>query len=127
MTENIKSYAHSYLFPYLTVNYATGPWFETLMWDKYHAATPRYEPTLMRVRMDQFDVDNVIFTTAGRDSRWKGWDDGIFLWLGNHLVLTACALGVIVVSGCLFYFWSRLASILRRVSRGYTVVRNHDD
>lgn len=106
--------AINYILPYLTISYASGQWFLTEVWEKYHAALPaasrqgdgdgdpRSQHRLYQVMMDMRPgADPWVFFTQGRGGTWNNWDNYIFAWLGNlsqsipvlmMLVLLPCAL-----------------------------------
>lgn len=100
VTENIQSYAHNYVLPYVTVSYATGQWFETLMWEKYHAEKEDHDRPLTRIMM-QHGPDgppSTIFT-AGRGGSWHEWDNDMFMWMGSHIIQSIFAV-VAVIALC---------------------------
>ncbi|KJZ71738.1 hypothetical protein HIM_08880 [Hirsutella minnesotensis 3608] len=86
MTESIMPWADDFVLPYITISYATGQWYETEMWQIYHATKPKDAPDLLRVMMDSRPTGAPwIFFTAGRGGSWDNWDNQILGWIGNHL------------------------------------------
>ncbi|KAK2075115.1 hypothetical protein P8C59_009267 [Phyllachora maydis] len=114
LTQDLPRCAINYILPYLTISYASGQWFLTEVWEKYHAALPaasrqgdgdgdpRSQHRLYQVMMDMRPgADPWVFFTQGRGGTWNNWDNYIFAWLGNlsqsipvlmMLVLLPCAL-----------------------------------
>ncbi len=39
LTDSLIRYNYNYLFPYITISYASGQWFETAIWQTYHAGS----------------------------------------------------------------------------------------
>lgn len=124
MTDNLRSYAHDYFSPYITVKYGTGEWFLTLMWRKYHLEMPEHADPLTRLRTDRhpdIDMDLPMFT-SGRGLIWEPWDKEMFLWIANHPLLTG--LLVTAAAACVVVFLARWCPAFHRGTRGYTAVGN---
>ncbi|KFY14982.1 hypothetical protein V492_02304 [Pseudogymnoascus sp. VKM F-4246] len=89
MTESIIPYAWNYPLPYLTISYATGQWFETEIWEKYHSQLPKDKPVLTRILMDgRPGASRWVFFTQARGGTWNNWDNLLFKWIGDNLVIT---------------------------------------
>lgn len=101
MTDSLVSWAGDFGLPYFTISYATGQWYETEMWQIYHARKPRRSPDLLRVMMDA-SPEGAPWTifTAGRGGTWDNWDNHILGWIGNHLgeasLYALASIGVLV-------------------------------
>lgn len=94
MTDSLISYAWNYPFPYITISYATGQWFETVVWEKYHAQLPKDAPPLTRVMMDMRPgAAPWVFFTQERGGTWDNWDNHVFGYIGNN---TGEAVGYLV-------------------------------
>jgi inositol phosphorylceramide mannosyltransferase catalytic subunit len=130
----------------VTISYASGQWFETAIWETYHARLqkprqrgskdhkefqghgegkqePEEEKRLYRIMMDgRPGADPWIYFTSARGVTWENWDNAFFLWIGDHLILLG--LGVCALLGVVG--WS-VRSCVRRggAKKGYTRVR-HD-
>ena len=111
----------NWIFPYATISYASGQWFETAIWEEYHALLPRPEETpelehrLYRLMMDDREgADPWVFFTQARGGTWVNWDNRLFLLIGDHLfvvlflVLGSVGVGVL---GCLKVFRRRRAGV----------------
>jgi mannosyltransferase OCH1-like enzyme len=89
LTDSLNTYDYNYIFPYVTISYASGQWLETAIWQEYHSsAAPQNQ--LYRVIMDDRPgADSWIFFTQARGGTWQNWDNAMFLWAGDHLILLA--------------------------------------
>lgn len=132
MTEALVRYNYNYFFPYVTISYASGQWFETAVWDRYHHSLSSSKTGPKRtenggsegqgVSVDEWtgkivdtatgeshdvpnggvgyrllmddrpDFDTWVFFTQERGGTWVNWDNRMFLWIGDHLVLEAFVL-----------------------------------
>jgi mannosyltransferase OCH1-like enzyme len=114
VTHSLRRYDWNYLFPYITISYASGQWFLTSMWEQYHqilpdssaptAEDPRLVPQkpLYRVIMDsrspdgQGWVERWVFFNHGRGESWRDWDNDLFTWIGDHVGLVVLGPAIIV-------------------------------
>lgn len=113
LTDSLIPYNYNYFFPYVTISYASGQWFETAIWQKYHSQHP--EERLHRIMMDDRPgTQPWIYFTQERGGTWKNWDNAFFLWIGDHLALLA----LVVVSGLALLWWSvrRCLSVHKKYS-----------
>ncbi|KAK0715345.1 nucleotide-diphospho-sugar transferase [Lasiosphaeris hirsuta] len=90
MTDSLIPWGYNYLFPYFTIMYASGQWYETAIWQKYHAQLPA-EPDegdrLYRIMMDMRPgAARWVFFTQGRGGSWDNWDNHFFGFIGNMLI-----------------------------------------
>ena len=124
LTLSLIRYAWNYPFPFLTISYASGQWFETAIWEEYHALLPKYDKSagpehdhrLYRVLMDGRPGADpwTFFNWQGTGGTWNNWDNYFFGWVGEHVFLFLFLLFGSV--GLVFWTGSRL---LRRYrSRG---------
>ncbi|KAF4624388.1 hypothetical protein G7Y89_g13781 [Cudoniella acicularis] len=126
LTNSLIPYNYNYLFPYVTISYASGQWFETAIWEKYHAWLPAVgkegsqESRLHRLMMDDRpEADRWVFFTQARGGTWVNWDNLMFLWIGDHLILFA--LGICGLIGLAYWAISRT---FFRPSKGYTKLKS---
>jgi mannosyltransferase OCH1-like enzyme len=129
LTDSLIPYNYNYFFPYVTISFASGQWFETAIWEKYHAALPRIreegtpENRLYRIMMDDRPgTDPWIFFTQERGGTWKNWDNEFFLWIGDHKLLLSLiflALFGLSVYGCVRCYNGK--------RRGYAQVKREED
>ncbi|KAK5263290.1 hypothetical protein LTR96_011289 [Exophiala xenobiotica] len=104
LTDSLIRYNYNYLFPYITISYASGQWFETAIWQTYHAGSAHGDNPLAdtnrplhRIMMDDRpDAPPWIFFTQLRGGTWVNWDNDLFLWIGDHLLLLAVAICALV-------------------------------
>ena len=104
LTNSLIPYNYNYFFPYVTISYASGQWFETAVWQAYHktAAGSSPENRLHRIMMDDRPgVEPWIFFTQERGGTWVNWDNYFFLWIGDHLLLLGVGLCILVA----FVWW----------------------
>ncbi|PHH69006.1 hypothetical protein CDD82_133 [Ophiocordyceps australis] len=124
VTESMQRYAWNYPLPYVTISYATGQWFETDMWQQYHAQKPADSQPLTRVMMDMRPGSSPwVFFTHTRGGSWDNWDNHVFAWIGSHLLLAVMAIAavMVVVSGMAVVGLHLLRRMCLR-SRGYRLV-----
>ncbi|KAG4428941.1 hypothetical protein IFR05_015574 [Cadophora sp. M221] len=103
LTKSLITYNYNYIFPYITISYASGQWFETSIWEKYHALLPKTGVSDVlkgyRVMMDDRPgSDPWIFFTQERGGSWVNWDNRFWLWVGDHLVFLG-GLGLVCFGG----------------------------
>ncbi|UNI16793.1 hypothetical protein JDV02_003196 [Purpureocillium takamizusanense] len=121
VTESMTRYAWNYPFPYVTISYATGQWFLTDMWQRYHAGLADGEPELTRVLMDMRPgAAPWVFFMHTQGGSWDNWDNYVFQWVGSHLLVTVLAgvalFGTLAVVAMLVV---RLAMVCWRRRKGY--------
>ena len=110
LTEMLIPFAWNYPLPYITVSYATGQWFETVAWEKYHAEKPSSAPPLTRIMMDGRPGSAPhTFFTEGRGRSWHHWDNAVFDWIGSHLfgaILFSTAGPILAYGTIWFLVWT---------------------
>ena len=117
MTDSIISYAWSYPLPYITISYATGQWFETAIWEKYHQQKPKDAPVLTRVITDERPgAAPAVFFSHSRGGTWDNWDNRLFTWIGENLLISiSTVLGLIALTAAAaVVIWRRLVARLAR-------------
>ncbi len=100
MTDSLIRYNWNYIFPYVTISFASGQWYHTAIWEQYHAALPRLgnvdpaqENRLYRIIMDDRPgTEPWIYFTHERGGTWVNWDNAFWLWIGEHLILLGLAI-----------------------------------
>lgn len=147
LTDSLIPYNWNYFFPYVTVSYASGQWFETAIWETYHASLrkprlrgskdhkefqghgegeqePEEEQRLYRIMMDSRPgTEPWIYFTHVRGETWENWDNAFFMWIGDHLILLG--MGVCALLGLLGYGARSCVRRARVKKMGYTRV-HHD-
>lgn len=120
LTHSLVAYNYNFVFPYVTISYASGQWFMTDIWQKYHAMLPDPEETapqenrLYRLVLDHRGTATWSFFTEGRGESWKNWDNAMFLWVGDHIVsIIGCCVGVGLA------IWGVSRAWRRRSFKGY--------
>ncbi|KAK4466989.1 nucleotide-diphospho-sugar transferase [Cladorrhinum samala] len=122
LTMSLIPYDWNWFFPYVTISFASGQWFETAVWERYHSLLPKpsenpeIEHRLYRLMMDDRpEADEWIFFTQERGGTWVNWDNRLFLALGDHLFLFFATLAVAVgltIGSC--------TRFVRRYKSGYS-------
>ncbi|KAK3326623.1 nucleotide-diphospho-sugar transferase [Apodospora peruviana] len=127
LTMSLIPYDYNWFFPYATISYASGQWFETAIWEEYHSLLPKPEENpniehrLYRLMMDDRpEADEWVFFTQERGGTWVNWDNRMFLWIGDHLFLFFLMI-VGAVSGTA---WLSLKAMRRYRQGGYTRLSN---
>lgn len=108
----------------MTISYASGQWFETAVWEQYHALLPAPDKTpgqdnrLHRLMMDdRVEIaDAWVFFTQARGGTWVNWDNRMFLWIGDHPLIII--FGVLALVGAATWCCLRVARRGKR-TRGY--------
>lgn len=114
ITENLIRWNFNYLLPYVTVMFASGQWFMTAMWEKYHSdlsadgtirgsadAGAGWKP-LHRILMDMRPgADSWVFFDQVAGESWADWDYRILKIIGDHIVV------IVLLVGVLIYFVTR--------------------
>ncbi|KAK3328267.1 nucleotide-diphospho-sugar transferase [Cercophora scortea] len=132
LTHSLLPWSYNWFFPYATISYASGQWFETAIWEEYHAllppvdAFPNHEHRLYRLmmddRMDRPDLDPWIFFTQERGGSWVNWDNYLFLLIGDHLFLFLFSLFTLIGGS----IWVGLR-LYRRYRAGYSRVKTQPE
>ncbi|KAI0972465.1 nucleotide-diphospho-sugar transferase [Xylaria arbuscula] len=140
-SESLMSWNWNWILPYVTVSYASGQWYVTAMWEKYHrllAADGIVQgfggdgwATLQYISMDMRPgaPDPYLFWNQQHGGTWDNWDSPWFGWLGNNikLVLSEVAAGIFVlamsITGCIICCRCLRR---RRTMRSYNKVETHD-
>ncbi|KAM7206540.1 family 32 putative glycosyltransferase [Naviculisporaceae sp. PSN 640] len=111
LTQELRRYDRNWVFPYVTISWASGQWFESAVWEGWHdmLPTPKRKQggeeqsegdngRLYRLMMDDREgADEWVFFTQERGGSWINWDNRMFLWIGDHLgVFVMMLLGLAV-------------------------------
>jgi inositol phosphorylceramide mannosyltransferase catalytic subunit len=94
LTHSLIPWSYDWFFPYATISYASGQWFESAIWEEYHSLLPpvdensKHDHRLHRLMMDDREgADESVFFTQERGGTWVNWDNYLFLQIGDHLFL----------------------------------------
>lgn len=130
VTDSLIPFDYNYLFPYVTISYASGQWFLTSVFETYSRQVKSKsiskhgkiggggggdggegnrgigEGEVVRVMMDtrkEFERDGkwIFFTQEGGGS-WVGWDNYFFAWVGDWWFLIV--LGSVGLGGA-WWWW----------------------
>lgn len=98
------------------------------MWEAYHKKSGReLGNRLHRIMMDSRPgADPWIFFTHGRGGSWLNWDNEMFMWIGDHLLLLS-------IAGCvlaLLLGWAVMLCVRRLRAAGsnenYSLLKQRD-
>lgn len=125
MTDSLVSYAWVWPLPFVTIMYASGQWFQTEIWERYHRGKLASAPPLTRVMMDYREgAAPWTFFNHNRGETWTGWDKYAFDWIGDHIATTivvAVVLGASVICAAMFAW-----RFVRPLMGGYAKLPRHE-
>ena len=114
MTDSLIPWGYTYPFPYFTVSYSSGQWFETAIWEQYHKALyanvrktkgtkhPEQEvpeeDKLYRIMMSMDPGAAAwVFFNQGRGGSWDNWDNHLFGSIGQWFAWIRVNIGWILL------------------------------
>ncbi|KAL0466049.1 nucleotide-diphospho-sugar transferase [Neurospora intermedia] len=126
---------------YVEISWGVGQWFIGGVWDEYHrmlqlgkkdvvrgdtiegVVDEEVSGRLYRLMMDSRPgMDEWVFFTQGRGGTWHGWDNWLFLEIGDHLWIFSMVLGSLV--GLMGWLARRYWRAQR--GKGYRKVKSED-
>ncbi|KAK0636158.1 glycosyltransferase family 32 protein [Bombardia bombarda] len=129
LTHSLIPWSYNWFFPYVTVSYASGQWFETAIWEQYHSLlppaseNPDHEHRLYRLMMDDRpEADEWVYFTQERGGTWINWDNRMFLVIGDHLFMFL----LVVFSALGMAGWGVTKGV-RKYREGYARIKNLPD
>lgn len=83
LTDSLIPYDYNYFFPYITISYASGQWFETAAWEAYHWGLKREGERkggeLVRIMMDDRPgTEPWVFFSQERGGSWVNVSISLF-------------------------------------------------
>ncbi|KAM0118554.1 CSG1/SUR1-like protein [Aspergillus fumigatus] len=108
--ELLKSYDRSWLLPYITVMYSTGPLFLSVIWKEYMQDKPSEAARVRILMQDEYNKYSWSFFTHHVGNSWHGKDARLIFWMGQHWMFLT-VLGFIlasVVGFCLWWVYGRM-------------------
>jgi len=103
--ESLQAYDRSWVLPYITVMYSTGPLFLSVIWKEYMSDSPATESARVRILMlDEYNRHSWSFFSHHRGSSWHGEDARLIFWMGSHWMLLT-ALGFLAAGVVGFVLW----------------------
>ncbi|OQE23007.1 hypothetical protein PENSTE_c009G05241 [Penicillium steckii] len=100
LTDSLAHWQVNYVLPYLTIMHASGQWYFTAIWERYHSLLSRQPSTLYgtsehelaplhHILMDMRPgSDPWVFFTQVDGNSWANWDNRVFSFIGDHIVST---------------------------------------
>ena len=136
VTESLQAYDRSWLLPYITIMYSTGPLFLSVIWKKWtseHGAQAGREwPGRVRILMKaEYNSNPWSFFQHYRGSSWHRSDARLIFWMGrNWLFLTVSGFllaGVAMSASWWLYRRYVLGGLFSRGDRGHHRFRASSD
>ncbi|KAJ5983685.1 hypothetical protein N7481_005784 [Penicillium waksmanii] len=118
LTDNLLRWQVNYILPYATIMYASGQWYFTAMWERYHSLLSREkewlqgsdEPglaPLYHILMDgRPGADPWVFFTQVDGNSWANWDNRMFSVIGDniaYITLLFSSLFLLILWACMRY------------------------
>ncbi|KAJ5543814.1 Mannosyl phosphorylinositol ceramide synthase SUR1 [Penicillium frequentans] len=105
--ELLQQYDRSWLLPYVTVMYTTGPLFLSVIWKEYMPTKPSESARVRILMQDEYNRFSWSFFTG---NSWHGEDARFIFWLGQHWVfLTTIGFALAGFVGiCLWWIYGRV-------------------
>lgn len=79
--ESLQSYDKSWVLPYITVMYSTGPLFLSVMWKEYMLSEPDEIGRVRILMPDEYNKHSWSFFTHHKGSSWHGKDARLIFWV----------------------------------------------
>lgn len=111
--ESLQSYDKSWVLPYITVMYSTGPLFLSVIWKEYMRSRPNSAARVRVLMPTEYNKSPWCFFTRHRGNSWHGKDAQLIFWMGNHWVLLT-VLGFTlagIVGYCLWRVYAKLLHV----------------
>lgn len=122
--ELLQSYDRSWLLPYITVMYSTGPLFLSVLWKEYMLDKPNEASRVRILMQDEYNRYTWSFFTHHVGNSWHGKDAQLIFWMGQHwLFLTVCGFTLAAVVGfSVWWIYGRLMLYSAKYRYGYSRV-----
>lgn len=97
--ESLQSYDRSWVLPYITVMYSTGPLFLSVVWKEYMLSEPDEIGRVRILMPDEYNKHSWSFFTHHEGSSWHGKDARLIFWVSifvrsyKHLHSLTCVDG----------------------------------
>ncbi|WBW74808.1 mannosyltransferase Imt2 [Schizosaccharomyces osmophilus] len=86
---NLARNAKSYVFPYPTIMFSTGPLSISFLWERYQNLLPRDSSASARIRIlleQDYKFSNQSYFTFYEGSSWHDKDASLILWANKHIL-----------------------------------------
>ncbi|KAJ5223676.1 hypothetical protein N7468_008218 [Penicillium chermesinum] len=116
LTDNLGPWNWNYLLPYVTVMFASGQWYLTAIWEKYHSLL-RDDGSVEGFKGDSWGIlyrvlndlrpgaDRLIFFTQAVGESWADWDYRLLKTIGDYILLVV--LSAWLAAGGVIWFYIR--------------------
>ncbi|KAI9741912.1 MAG: hypothetical protein M1834_000301 [Cirrosporium novae-zelandiae] len=119
--DSLQSYDRSWILPYITVMYSTGPLFLSVIWKHWLDSNQPEDSRVRILSQDEYNRHAWSFFSHHQGSSWHGSDARLIFWAGNHwLLLTVLGFMMAGVVGMsCWWLWGRCLVVFssRRKSR----------
>ncbi|KAF9882889.1 hypothetical protein FE257_004903 [Aspergillus nanangensis] len=107
--QSLRSYDRSWLLPYVTVMYSTGPLFLSVLWKEYMRTQPDEADRVRVLMSDEFMNRQWSFFKPYPGSSWHKNDARVIFWMGDHWkLLVFCVVAFLGLAGmCLWMVYSK--------------------
>ncbi|KAJ9301365.1 CAZyme family GT32 [Paecilomyces variotii] len=102
--ETLQAYDRSWLLPYITVMYSTGPLFLSVIWKQYMGDKPSESGRVRILMQDEYNRHSWSFFTHHKGNSWHGKDARLIFWMGGHWMLLT-VLGFVLAGVVGFAVW----------------------
>ncbi|KAK2748091.1 hypothetical protein FQN57_001214 [Myotisia sp. PD_48] len=120
--DSLNAYNRSWVLPYITIMYSTGPLFLSVMWKEYKNQKPTGADRVRVLLQDAYNKHSWSFFTHHPGSSWHGKDARLIFWMGGHwMLLTASGFLLAGLVGlCLWSSYRRVLSFTAKHYHRYT-------
>lgn len=81
--ESLQSYDKSWVLPYITVMYSTGPLFLSVIWKEYMRSRPNSAARVRVLMPTEYNKSPWCFFTRHRGNSWHGKDAQLIFWVSQ--------------------------------------------
>lgn len=122
--ELLQVYDRSWLLPYITVMYSTGPLFLSVIWKEYMQEMPSDASRVRILMQEEYNKYTWSFFTHHVGNSWHGKDARLIFWMGQHWVfLTFCGFFLAGAVGfCLWWSYGRVMLLSSKYRYRYSKV-----
>jgi len=130
--ESLQAYDQNWILPYLTIMNSAGPHFLSLVWTVYlHSFESIDECDRVRLLMsDERQGKEWSMFYSVRGSSWHHWDNLIFIFVHNHVMVVVFGLVALLIAGACCIWWAVYRTYsrikLRVQRRGWASIRSFD-
>ncbi|KAL3444710.1 nucleotide-diphospho-sugar transferase [Aspergillus insuetus] len=108
--QKLQSSDHSFVLPYLTVLFSTGPTFLSIIWKEYTWTKPIGSDRVRILMLPEYKHNGWSFFRHHLGNSWHQGDARVVFWMWAHWqIVTLAGFAVLIITGfCLWIVYSRL-------------------